>query len=482
MCRSAASSMRSRLAIPILLAAAGCPGGGGRDAGKNPHFDEKSNGLSATKPVGPSRTNSSVSPSSLPNTNLTAQAPTEPILPSPPAAMQGRNAAAETVTALVFVGETLGWVEPCGCTEGMLGGLPRRAAFVKALRTRGYDPVILDLGDLIRDPGRQAELKLDAIAKAYARMPVRAVAIGERDLPYLGQLDRAPIPTLRAVAGDRRTIETLAGRISVASAVGPSLRAHYDAAGVTAPLEATPTADVVLFHGTREEARRLFARKPGVLVVYAGHDEEFPAPAERLPGGALVVSTGDKGKYAALLLIRKDPTTGALRAEAAGITPLGDRIADDPEVAKIVDDYKMRLYEENLITSADRKLPESGGSYVGPEACGACHKPQYEIFEKTKHFHAFESLAPRKGTRDPECLRCHVTGAGYASGFAGPEATPDLARVSCEACHGVGSNHVKNPQPGFGAIKSPRTFCLECHDKENSPRFDFDVYWPRIKH
>ena len=24
--------------------------------------------------------------------------------------------------------------------------------------------------------------------------------------------------------------------------------------------------------------------------------------------------------------------------------------------------------------------------------------------------------------------------------------------------------------------------CLECHDLDNSPNFDFDTYWPQVEH
>ena len=24
--------------------------------------------------------------------------------------------------------------------------------------------------------------------------------------------------------------------------------------------------------------------------------------------------------------------------------------------------------------------------------------------------------------------------------------------------------------------------CLECHDLDNSPQFDFDTYWPQVEH
>jgi hypothetical protein len=244
---------------------------------------------------------------------------------------------------------------------------------------------------------------------------------------------------------------------------------------------------IVLYHGPRDEAAELFKDRKDVLVVHAGHGEEYPTEPERLPGGALLVTTGDKGKYVAVIELRRDAATGAIRAEpgrAKAIVPLGDRVPDDPEVAALVDEYKTRLFEENLIEHMERKVPESGGRYIGPEACANCHRAQFAVYQGTKHAHAFEPLVPRKGTRDPECLRCHTTGFGFASGFAGIEASPHLARVSCETCHGVGSNHAENPAIGttFGKIAEPRLLCVECHDKENSPNFDFDRYWPKIRH
>ncbi len=401
--------------------------------------------------------------------------------------MTGREGPRDPIPAIVLVGETLGWLEPCGCTEGMLGGLPRRVGYLRALEARGYEPVVLDLGDLVREPGRQAELKLDALAKLYKRLPVRAVAVGERDLVYLDRLAAAGLPLLFAEPGARTTVKTRAGSLSVAAAVGPSLRASFEAAGGRAAgaIAATPTADIVLFHGRLDEARALYADRRDVAVVFAGHEDELPPAPVRLAGGALLVGTGDKGKYAALIALGPPAAPGGPpRAEALPrLTALGDRIADDPAAAKLVDEYKDLLFAENLVEASERnKLPETGGTFVGAEACSACHEAEYAVFEKTKHFHAYESLAPRKGTRDPECLRCHSTGFGFESGFAGEEKTPDLARVSCESCHGVGTNHIRNPAETFGKIKDPPKLCVECHDKENSPNFDYSKYWPRIQH
>ena len=54
---------------------------------------------------------------------------------------------------LVVSGEMDGYLEPCGCTEGQLGGLIRRYDFVERLREpRTGRYALIDLGSLIKDP------------------------------------------------------------------------------------------------------------------------------------------------------------------------------------------------------------------------------------------------------------------------------------------------------------------------------------------
>jgi hypothetical protein len=422
---------------------------------------------------------------------------------SPGASMTGREAptAAEKRPLLVFANQTLGWLEPCGCSEGMLGGLARRAALLTALKARGFEVTLYEGGDLIDRPGRQAELKLETLYQILAGLVRRGLVqrirlgFGERDVA----LRHVPGPDGVFVGERLRNVDEVGGLgdclpdWSMSSFVSPSFALEFEAASGgklsvkdPAPILARIPEDarrtVVLFHGSRDEARGLFANRRDTLVVLAGHDEELPHEPERLPGGALLLSVGDKGKYVGLVEVTDVAKEAGYRlAESRGIVPLDDRVPDDPEVLAMIDRYKQRLVEENLVALEARKLPESGGSFLGPADCKSCHPGQYKVWEKSKHSHAYENLKPRRGQGDPECLRCHTTGFGFTSGFAGEEKTPHLAFVSCESCHGVGSNHAVNPQLGFGRVAEPRKLCIRCHDKENSPEFDPATYVPPIQ-
>ena len=80
----------------------------------------------------------------------------------------------------------------------------------------------------------------------------------------------------------------------------------------------------------------------------------------------------------------------------------------------------------------------------------------------------------------PECYGCHVTGhgdpAGYDPTVAGSESLLD---VQCEVCHDKGSRHTRDG--GYGSSLLMET-CVSCHNPENSPDFDLEVYWLMMEH
>lgn len=121
--------------------------------------------------------------------------------------------------------------------------------------------------------------------------------------------------------------------------------------------------------------------------------------------------------------------------------------------------------------------PPADQTYVGAKECGTCHFDQLTQWRTTSHSKAFDALPPEHRS-EQSCQKCHATGVGKPTGFKSLEVTPDLASVSCESCHGPGSEHVEAARslanqrlsPEDKAyIKSlvhampPTNVCVECH-------------------
>ncbi len=150
-------------------------------------------------------------------------------------------------------------------------------------------------------------------------------------------------------------------------------------------------------------------------------------------------------------------------------------------------------------------------AFVGAETCGMCHKSekqgkQLDIWKASKHAQAYKTLesdeankiAKEKGfdtpaAKTPECLKCHVAGAGVDASLLGPKFKTEDG-VQCESCHGAGSDYktikiMKDKklaeENGLVVPGDLKTFCAKCHNAE-SPTFkegwDAAACFEKIKH
>ena len=113
---------------------------------------------------------------------------------------------------------------------------------------------------------------------------------------------------------------------------------------------------------------------------------------------------------------------------------------------------------EKGATEKEAKPPKDQ-NYVGKNTCAACHYAKYRTWKLEKHALAFEIL-PQKYRKDPKCLSCHTTGYGEPTGYK-DASTPHLAGITCETCHGPGSEHSKLAQKLFLGAKAEVTLETE---------------------
>ena len=113
-------------------------------------------------------------------------------------------------------------------------------------------------------------------------------------------------------------------------------------------------------------------------------------------------------------------------------------------------------------------------SYVGDSSClEKCHEVQVTSFKKNKHMKAYiiikdskSFLNKKEQGKEGDCLKCHTTGYGKPGGFVDEETTPEQASVSCEACHGPGSEHIAVDLKNVSKKKDTiilKPDCGKCH-------------------
>lgn len=108
--------------------------------------------------------------------------------------------------------------------------------------------------------------------------------------------------------------------------------------------------------------------------------------------------------------------------------------------------------------------PSQNAKYIGVDKCKMCHSAEHKVWSKTGHARAFDLLTNVEQQKNAECLPCHTTGFGKG-GFTDETATPSLEAVTCEACHGPGSEHNGDATK---IVKTPSAaVCAGCHQKQN---------------
>ena len=318
---------------------------------------------------------------------------------------------------------------------------------------------------------------------------------------------------ITAVLGDKQAAQVRNDAIEVIPA------AEALAAPAAAFTKAGCTHQVLLSWADPEETKALAARYPQFdLVATAGGADEPPAQPPLHPSStsgaapagkvARLIELGHKGMFAVAIGFFDDEAM-PVRSQRV---PLDARWGESKDMISLLASYQNQLESLGLtgLGLAPVRHP-SGRRFAGSAACAECHQASYDVWINTPHATALTTLetqAPRRDG-DPECLSCHVVGWApqkyepFEGGFAGMATTPHLAHQGCENCHGPAAAHAAVERGDVRAstierdrlrtelglaLDTPETKqrainnCLECHDLDNSPQFDFDTYWPQVEH
>ena len=413
--------------------------------------------------------------------------------------------------AILYSADVRGAVES---PPGRAGGLARRATLVDRARLSALAVVQVDAGDFApaeedepswADPAARKD-RAALVLRAYRRMGVDAITLGERDLALgpemlraLSKETRVPVVAANILGSDGRPVfppdrivragaETVGvfGVLELAAGQPPA----PGGVTITDPVAAAKTAVaslraqgarvvVGLFHvaGGLARARQIAGATQGVDVIVLGHDGPADAPrfVRAAPRGTQVgridvhVGTAPTPRLQDRLL----PTTPDV-AEQLGVHLLL-RVATAPVVETFTESMAARK-------KAGLSSYSEGWTYGSTSLCVGCHKEEAAQWKTTAHASAFATLADDGNERKLPCMGCHMTGFLLPGGPQNLEtATTQFINVGCESCHGPSAAHVISPDKRVGTMRlvEPVT-CLGCHTPDQSDDFSVVEAWKRI--
>lgn len=396
--------------------------------------------------------------------------------------------------------DTAGWIVPCGCSSKQAGGLLRRATYVRGLQTTS-DVLLADAGGA---PGGTAPYdlaKFVAVLRGEIQMQTAAhnlgaaeAELGAESLRSLVQKTQAKLVSSNVIdeqgahVTERFRLATIGSqRIAVLGVLSPK----FAAAGlrvddpVESVLQLIPTLKgqydvlLVLAYLPEDELERFVVHVPEADLVVGGPTQQSIAP--RRNGPTTWAATTNKGKF--LVHLRQPVPSSNWDGE---IVELSEDIADDPDQLANLQRFRDELARVDFTAdqthfSLSRPTEITPDFQVaGTDACRACHANDCQKWSDSRHGHAWKTLVDKGSHVDPYCQQCHTTGYSLPGGFQSLAQSQMQVNVGCESCHGPSLAHARKPTTK--TIYDARDRCLQCHDHENSPLFEYDTFWKKIDH
>ncbi len=447
----------------------------------------------------------------------------------------GLVATAQAEPGYLAYGELRGHIEPCGCDPATdLGGIKRIGAVVARERALTADLGVFDLGNNL-PPAGEPGLKVPFLLEAHLLFKPTAALLNETELLRLADVAafaakgrnkphyvlsnaRGKVPAKDVVHGGPFVVFGYTYAPSVQEAVLPLSASLLDAWRHVRAQNKEKHA-VLLFAGSDSDLQMVLAakifdtvisanraplttvigdseRRQEALLQRAGPDRVMMVPLGGqglLRGGELILREaktlasilGSEGDCAASAL-GKSPASckkkSELFRELHAVTWLDKTVGESAEIESLYKRYDQATKDAFSSQMAGRLKELANSPYAGAEACTQCHASAAKAYQQSKHAHAFQTLVVKAKSEDGECVQCHVVGASAKGGFVSLPASPQLANVQCENCHGPRLAHTKNPgltpKPARATLES----CLGCHNQQHSPAFDAKSYWERIRH
>ncbi len=363
-------------------------------------------------------------------------------------------------TVILYTGNTKSHLEPCGCYQEQAGGLSRRAEVIKQIRQCGYPTIVVDAGNIFDGQEKIDVQRAKTNMKALAEMDYATVALSHTDLTYdddylIQQKNVATFPFL--APNETQTdftepyVTKQVGQHTIAFVAGKASK------------QAVSEADIIVALGNPRKLDNI-----DVIIL--------PNEVEALGSGTQTLYVGSKveGKTLGVLALWLD-TNGEITNHYTAHIALTGEVGESELIRKMLTEFYKSTAEENkksgLPLFAEQALEKQNSEYISANTCKGCHEQEYLQWSATRHAFAYQTLLKKERYFDPNCVACHTTGFGYATGYQIGDQDSTLKGVQCETCHGPGKQHAGNPKKSNIRSGKDMSLCLQCHDAEHSPGF-----------
>lgn len=415
-----------------------------------------------------------------------------------------------------FTCDARGRLEPCGCYVGQFGGLTRLKT---TLDTEADGEALhVDVGDAAGGHEDYDLIQYRYMLRAFKAMNYDALNMGGREAQFnVAQLreikQSSPVQLLGANLLDKATqhpifdayriVERGAFKIGIIGVLDPHVLTEGPGAGlVVGDMNSAvdksiselrgKTDLIILLAFTDEAGLARLAQDFFECQVILGGKVSQPAQELKKVNRSLVYFVTNESRALGVLWLQltKGSSPGINGNE---IRLLHDKIPQDLSIREMMQGYRDEIRHARLAVDDPQNLAadmvpgvRSMSTYVGTDKCLACHQSAAKVWTASGHARAFATLVARKADADPKCIGCHSVGFGLPSGYRREYGADKLIDVGCESCHGPGSLHVRQRTGDASISFTYRPLdagdCRKCHHGEFSRPFDWDKFWPPIKH
>ena len=361
----------------------------------------------------------------------------------------------ETVEAKIFFTKDLkGFIDICGCSEDMAGGLPR----IASLKNKYENSIWIDLGNWAHEESHNdpvPEVTEEIIYKFFHDYMDYEIVIDE------------------FINNDKNEVKTK--DVSFGSENNQN----------EAKFTYLPDQDdfCLDYEGAFKRLEDFFVVSEDIHVVISNCSIE----ANRLIAEYIYEESEYLGFFSTYLIAESNEDRGNLsKVWAPPILPFGQEVGalslpsmdferiymgskwkDDNSVVEMIASVREKGFRD--------KVPTNKKESLNSEFCMNCHQDSYDVWKDSKHAHAWNTLVDRDMTLRPDCVGCHVTNWNYE------DLSYSYVNVGCVVCH-QGDPIQHSIKPSKNTLVASFDTCYSCHRPDHSTLFSVKGYWPQIEH